>query len=505
MRIRRVFVPVMTIFALSLGLICLGENVLVIPVDDWETLDPAYLTLQRESAIAKYIYNGLVGWEYGGTEIVPDLAKSWEVSKDGLEYTFYLRQGVQWHKGYGELTAEDVKYSFDRILNPETKATLAHAYNMIDQVVVVDRYTVKIKLKYPFAPFLHRIAGYKADFIVKKEAVEKWGEDYGLHPVGTGPFEWISGDPRGDIVLKAFDQYFKGRPKADKVILRHIADPDVAVAAFDAGDLDMVQVPSPEVLERYLQDPNVEVSMSSGLNLNYIVLNNKMPPFNDIRVRRAICCAIDKKALFDTILKGIGTDLTGPVPASANFYEPDVTTYPYDPDKSKQLLAEAGYPNGFNTTLYTYVGRTSVDVCVAIQDQLKKVGISVDLKALEISAWADVVVTGTAPMVFMRITRPPDPDEFLTPVVLSTSDPQWNFGHYSNAAVDALVKAGAREADSEKRSQIYSWVQKIVTWDAPNIWLFSDVVATAYRPYIKGFKEDPFWNTIINEEVYIER
>lgn len=479
-----------------------GEKVIVIAIDDWKTLDPAYLTLQRESAIAKFIYNGLVGWKYGGTDIVPDLAASWEVSEDGLEYTFYLRKGVKWHEPeYGELTAFDVKYSFDRILDPATQAPLASAYAMIKTVEVIDLYTVKITLKYPFPGFLHRVAGYKADFIVKKEAIEKWGADYGLHPVGTGPFKWVSGDPRGDIILMAFDQYFKGRPRVDKVILRHIPDPDVAIAAFEAGDVDIVPVPSAVVLERFSRDPNVKLSSKPGLNMNYIVFNHNIPPFNDIRVRKAVLHAIDKKTLLDTVLKGLAVDLTGPLPASAMYYEPDVPSYEYNPQLSKELLAEAGYPNGFSTTLYTYVGRVSVDVCIAIQAMLKEVGIYVDVKVLEIAAWAEVVKTGTAPLAFMRITRPPEPDEFLKPVLLSTSFPAWNFGRYINPKVDELILAGASETDPGSRKAIYSQLQKIVVEDAANVWLFSDLVVTAYRPYIVGFEEDPFWNSLINEQV----
>jgi len=495
----------------TIGVVCLlavsvigAEKTLVIAIDDWKTLDPAYLTLQRESAIAKFVYNGLVGWEYGSTNIVPDLATSWEVSEDGTEYVFHLRHGVKWHDPeYGELTAFDVKYSFDRVLDPATQAPLAKSYAMIDRVEVVDPYTVKFILKYPFPGFLHRVAGYKADFIVKKEAVEKWGPDYGLHPVGTGPFKWVTGDPRGDIVLVAFDDYFKGRPKIDKVILRHIPDPDVAVAAFEAGDVDIVPIPNAVILERFQRDPNVRISTAVGLNLNYIVMNNAVPPFNDIRVRKAVLHAINKEELFDTILKGVAADLTGPLPASALYYDPNVPKYEYNPSLAKQLLAEAGYPNGFSTTLYTYVGRLSVDVCIAIQAQLRQVGINVDVKVLEIAAWAEVVKTGTTPMAFMRITRPPEPDEFLRPVVLSTSFPAWNFGRYVNPTVDALIEAGSKETDPQKRAKIYSEIQRLVVEDACNVWLFSDVVATAYRPFIVGFKEDPFWNTLINENVDI--
>jgi ABC-type transport system substrate-binding protein len=475
------------------------ESVIRWSCTDWKSMDPAFITLQNESSICMNIYSGLVKWKYGTTEIVPDLAESWDISKDGLVYTFHLRKGVKWQKGYGELTAQDVKYSFERILNPETKASLAKHYAIIKQIDAVDKYTVKMTLKEPYAPFLQRLIPYKAAGIVKKEAVEKWGDEYGLHPVGTGPFEWVSGDPRGNLVLKAFDDYYAGRSKLDKIIFIHVSEDPVAYAAFEGGDLDIVNVSDPEMMEKYRNDPNIEVQSISGLNLNYIIMNTRDKPFNDIRVRQAANHAVNKKAILETVLKGIGADLIGPVPASANYFEPDVETYPYDPEKAKKLLAEAGYPNGLKTTLYTYIGGPAVPVSTAIQDQLKKVGINAELKALEIAAWMDVVTTGTTPMSFMRITRPPDPDGFLLPVVHTKSDPQWNFGHYKNPKVNELIDEGRRVTDPAQRREIYSKLQKIVAEDVPNVWIFSNIIATAYRPSVKGFKLDALWNKLLYE------
>ena len=480
------------------------ETVIRWETTDWKTMDPAHITLMIESAMCMNIYSGLVKWKYGTVDIAPDLAESWDISEDGKVYTFRLRQGVQFHHGFGELTAEDVKYSFDRILDPKTAAALVKHYDIIDRTEVVDKYTVKLILKEPYAPFLQRLVPYKAAGIVKKAAVDKYGQEYGLNPVGTGPFEWVSGDPRGKMVLKAFDDYYAGRSKLDKIEFIHISEGPVAYAAFEGGDLDIVNVDDPEVLVNYKKDPKIQVQTASGLNLNYIILNVKEKPFNDIRVRQALNYAVDKKALLETVLKGIAADLIGPVPTSANFFEPDVPTYPYDPAKAKKLLAEAGYPEGFKTTLYTYIGGPAVPVSTAVQDMLKQVGVMAELKALEIAAWMDVVKTGTTPMSFMRLTRPPDPDGFLQPVVNSKSDPQWNFGHYQNPKVDELVEEGRRVSDPAERAKIYSRIQKLVADDCPNIWLFSNVVATANKPHVKGFKLDPLWNKLLYE-AYVEK
>jgi len=474
-----------------------SETIVRWAVSDWKNMDPAFVTLQNESSIVMNIFSGLVKWKYGTTELAPDLAQSWDISDDGTVYTFHLRQGVKWQKGFGEVTADDVKYTFDRILDPKTGAPLAKDYKIIKEVVVVDPLTVKMILKEPYSPFLQRLVPYKAAGIVKKEAVEKYGDQFTLNPVGTGPFEWVSGDPRGDMVLKAFDDYYEGKAKIDKVIFKHVAEMATAYAAFEAGDLDVVDVRDPEVLAQYQNDPDIVVETASGLNLNYIILDTSKKPFSDVRVRKAVSYAINKKALLETVLNGIGVDLTGPVPSSANFYDPDVEHFGFDPEKAKKLLTEAGYPDGFNTTLYTYIRGPAVPVSTAIQDQLKHVGIHIEIKALEIAAWMDVVTTGTTPMSYMRLTRPPDPDEFLLAVAYSKSDPQWNFGHYKNARVDQLIDEGRRVSDPKIRAGIYSEIQKLVVEDAPDVWIFSDIIATAHRPSLKGFKLDALWNKLL--------
>ena len=268
----------------------------------------------------------------------------------------------------------------------------------------------------------------------------------------------------------------------------------MAYAAFEGGDLDLVNVSDPDILARYQSDSDIVVETNSGTNLNYIPLLVSQPPFDDIRVRQAVQHAIDKQAILDTVLAGIGVELSGPIPMSTNFYEPNVTKYDYDPEQARQLLAEAGYPDGFDTNLYTYIGGPAVAVSTIIQDNLRQVGINAELRALEISSWSDIINQSNVPASYMRITRSSDPHEFLQVVALSESVPQWNFGRYSNPEVDKLIREGATESDPETRRKIYSEIQKLVVDDAAYVWIFSDVVATAHRPYVENFLLDPLWN-----------
>ena len=460
---------------------------------DWKSMDPAFVTGVLESYVVMNIYAALVQWEYGSMEIVPDLAESWEISNDGLVYTFMLRKGVQFHQGYGEVTAEDVKYSYDRILDPKTGAYLAKDYKMIKEVKVVDKYKVQFVLAEPYAPLLMRLTAFKAGGIVPKAAVEKFGKDFGLNPVGAGPFEWVKGNPRGDMVLKAFDKYYAGRAKIDGIVFPHIVDATTAYVAFESGDLNLVNVQDPEIFKKYQADPKIEMQTRPGLNINYLVMNNRDKPFNDLRVRQAVAHAIDKKALNDTVLKSLSTELTGPIPSDCSFYTADVKKYPFDPAKAKELLKEAGYPNGFETTLYTFIWGPAVDVVTAIQGMLAEVGIKAKIQADEPSANFEKVWTGNTPIAFFRLTRASEPNDYLQTQLAPDSFPQWNFGHYDNPEVNKLMKEGVNTADPAKRKEIYANIQKICIEELPNVWLYSDNVSVAYHPFIKGFKLDPLW------------
>lgn len=470
------------------------SNVLRWDTSDWDTFDPAYTNLQAESAISVNIFSGLVRWDEGTVDLVPDLATSWEISEDGSVYTFHLREDAYFHHGYGNVTAHDVKFSLDRIRNPETASVHFNNYAIIEEVNVLNDYTVEIVLERAYAPFMLLLVPYKAGSIISEAALNDRGSSFGDNPVGSGPFQWESGDPRGDIVLSAFDDYHGGRPQIDELVFTHISEEAVIHAAFQAGDLDIATVRDADVLAAYQADPSVVVHTNSGTNLNYITMNPSIAPFDDIRVRQAVLHAIDMEGILATVLSGIGAPLTGPVPTVANFYEPDVTHYEYDPEKSRELLAEAGYENGFSTTLFTYIGGPAVPVSTIVQDQLRQVGINVELRALEISAWAETTATSDVPMTFMRLTRSSDPHEFILPILHSESVPQSNYSRYNNPRVDELILEGSVETDDAARAAIYSELQKIIVDDAVAAWLFSDVVAVVTRPEVQGFKLDPLFN-----------
>jgi peptide/nickel transport system substrate-binding protein len=485
--------------AISVGIGCVAgpaiaqQKVVKWNNGDWKSMDPAFVTGVLESYVVMNIYAALVQWKYGSMEIVPDLAESWQISDGGLTYTFKLRKGVQFHKGFGEVTAEDVKYSYDRILNPATGAYLAKNYKMIKEVKVVDKHTVQLILGEPYAPLLMRLTAFKAGGIVPKAAVEKYGKKFGMNPVGAGPFEWVKGNPRGDMVLKAFDKYYAGKPKLDQIVFPHIVDATTAYVAFEAGDLDLVNVQDPEIFKKYKADPKIELQTRPGLNINYMVMNTRDKPFSDLKVRQAVAHAIDKKALINTVLKGLATELTGPVPTGCDYYTADVKKYPYDPAKAKALLKEAGYPNGFETTLYTFIWGPAVDVVTAIQGMLAEVGIKARIQADEPSANFEKVWTGKTPVAFFRLTRSSEPNAYLQTQLDPESFPQWNFGHYNNPEVNKLMKEGVQTAEPAKREKIYAELQKKIMEDLPNVWLYSDNVSVAYHPYIKGFKLDPLW------------
>ncbi|RLE95430.1 MAG: ABC transporter substrate-binding protein, partial [Thermoprotei archaeon] len=274
------------------------EKVLIIArTNKPSSLDPAYIVWTNDYAIGANIYSTLIGYKPGTREMYGDLAESWEVSENGTVYIFHLRKGVKFHKGYGELKASDVKFTFERILDPKTNARYPDFFKSIDHIEVIDDYTIKFVLKYPDSAFLTYIAPWRNSFIVSQKAVEELGKDFSFNPVGTGPFMFESWDSEtGDVVLVANPDYYGEKPKVDKVIYKVIEDPYTAYLALERGEVDIVTLDTSisGLLERAKSNPNIKVyEKISGGSLS-LTFNLKHPILKDVRVRRAIAYAINK-------------------------------------------------------------------------------------------------------------------------------------------------------------------------------------------------------------------
>jgi peptide/nickel transport system substrate-binding protein len=410
--------------------------------------------------------------------LVPWLAERWHTT-DNLNYTFFLRKGVRFHNGR-ELTAEDVKFVLDRARNPETKHPNVRQYEDIATIHVRDPYTVTLTLKRTNAMFLYNLAR-QGSVIYPREAVEQLKSQ----PIGTGPFvldRWDRGDR---VVLKRNpDYHVKGLPKLERVTFRFIPDSNAALAALQAGDIDVMAFGlGPESVEVVRRAPNLQLILGETTSDVILALNNSKKPFADVRVRRGITHAIDKGEVLRGAMFGLGRVLGSNVDPLNPYFVDMSKAVPHDVGRAKQLLAEAGYPNGFDTVLkvppqYPYTVRTG-EVLVG---QLAKAGIRVRLEQIEWGQWLD------------RIYKNADYD-----MTIIGHAEAWDAGNYANPKYyfrydsprfQAVFEESERTLDDKKRRELYVELQKIMADEAPVVWLYVYPRLVAAKKGVQGIWKD---------------
>ena len=411
-------------------------------------------------------------------KVVPWLAERWHTA-DNRNYTFFLKRGVRFHNGR-ELKAGDVKFVVDRAMNPETKHPYPRYYQSIGDIIVKDDYTITIALKETNANFLHNMAR-QGSVIYPREAVETLKST----PVGTGPFllqEWVRGDR---IVLKKNPEYHvKGLPRLDRVVIRFIGDPNAVQAALKAGDIDAsVFGLGPEHVADMKKDPRFQVLVGDTTNDIILAMNNSRKPYTDVRVRRAITHAINKPDLLKGVVFGMGKILGSNVDPLNPYYVDMAGAMPHDPARAKKLLADAGYPNGFDSVLkvspqYYYTVRNGE----IIVDQLRKVGVNVKIEQIEWSNWLS------------RVFREADYD--LTIIghaeswdAANYANPKYYFRYDSKNFQDVFRKSEVTLEDKARR-ELYAQLQKIMAEEAPVVWLYMNPRIVVAKKGLQGFWKD---------------
>ncbi|KUF09388.1 ABC transporter substrate-binding protein [Pseudoponticoccus marisrubri] len=483
-----------TLFAAATSVLALGAlslpaqaqtppGVLIVgQIAEPKSLDPAAVTAVNDFRILVNLYEGLVRYAPGTLEVEPHLATGWEVSEDGTVYTFTLREDVTFHDGT-PFDAEAVKFNFDRMLNEDHPYhdtgpfPLAFFFGSVESTEVVDTHTVRFTLSEPYAPFLSNLA-YPTGLIVSPAAVEANGADYGRNPVGTGPFtfaEWRSNEA---VVIERNAEYWGDPAGTEAVVFRPITDANTRVAEMLAGGIDlMVEVP-PTALGQF-QGDGFEVVEQAGPHVWFLILNAKEGPFADKRVRQAANYAINKEAIVNDVLEGTAEVAAGPTPpAFAWAYNEELDPYPYDPDRARELLAEAG-AEGAELTFYVTEGGSGmldpIPMGTAIQADLNAVGLDVSIETYEWNTFLGEVnpgLEGKADMAEMAwMTNDPDTLPYLA---LRTeawpSEGGFNSGYYSNPEVDRLLEQARVATDQAERARLYKEMQAIVQEDAP--WVF---------------------------------
>lgn len=430
------------------------------------TLDPHFAATNQELLINRNIYNALLKYKPDTTELTGDLATSWEMSPDGLTYTFKLRQDVDWQKGFGHFTANDVKASFDRVKAPETKSPFAGSIAMLKEVQVVDDYTVKFILSEPYAAFPQLLTNYRAGPIVNMKAVQQYGQDYAWNPVGTGPYQFESGTPKQEAIITANDKYFGGPPPIKRIITRTIPDQNAQVVGLENGQYDMLLIApdDPAVVDR-LQKENYVLDKFSRNLPEVLLMNLTVSPFDNLKVRQAIAYAVDRQQLIDLAWPGFGRPWYSPVPDGFVGTTTDVPHMEHDVAKAKQLLSDAGYPNGVDVTLNVYdVQKLASDV---LSEQLKQVGIRVTEEVLDQPTFIGRVVQNQGINFSLHCCqRQPDADIILSDMF----SPKYRGAIYiSHADLESDLAAARKELDPAKRQQMYVDLQKKIINDVDMI------------------------------------
>jgi peptide/nickel transport system substrate-binding protein len=459
-------------------------NVLVVgQIAEPGSLDPHVSTAANDFRIAVNLYDGLVRNTPGTLEIEPALATDWTISDDGLEYTFNLREGVTFHDGT-PFNAEAVKFNFDRMLDENHPFAetgpfpLAFYFSSVESVEVVDDLTVKFTLNEPFAPFMSNLAS-PSGLIVSPAAVEASGADFGRNPVGTGPFKFEEWQSNTSVVASRNEDYWDGAPSLEAVIFRPITDANTRVAEMLSGGIDVLLETPPDNVAQFRDDAAYEVVEAVGPHVWYVMLNAKEGPFADKLVRQAVNYAVNKESLVTDVLQGTADVSAGPIPPAFNWaYNEEVDPYPYDPEKAKELLAEAGAEGASLTFLVAEGGSGMLDpvpMGTAIQADLAAVGLDVEIQTYEWNTFLAEVnpgLEGKADMAEMAwMTTDPDTLPFLTlRTAAFPAEGGFNSSYYSNPEVDDLLDQARRATDQAERGELYKQIQAIVHEDAP--WLF---------------------------------
>lgn len=448
------------------------------------TLDPAIIEDGESAKVCDMIYDTLVQYRENTTDLEPALAETWTRSADALTWTFYLRDGIHFHDGT-PFNADAVVFSLSRPL------VLFRDFHdqFINQIIALDPLTVQIQLKMPYAPFISTLAGTSFS-IVSPAAIQNLGE----HPVGTGPFKFVRWEKGDKIVLNANNNYWTGKPALNCIIFRSIPDNAMRLAELQAGNLHIMEFPNPDEIPMIQSDPQLELLKQPSLNTGYLAMNMEKQPFDNLKVRLAINHAINKVDIVERLYHGLGIPAKNPIPPTLWSYDDSIEDYEYNPELAKQLLAEAGYPEGFETMLWSLpVPRPYIPDGMAlaeeIQSDLQNVGIKANIITDEWEAYLNKTATGEHDIAMLGwIADVADPDNFFYSLlsIPNAEKPAYNISFYRNEelqmildrarmSTDADIQAlqdidmgrGEVVTDRDVRIRLYQKAQAIVHRDAP--------------------------------------
>ncbi|MFD1736979.1 glutathione ABC transporter substrate-binding protein [Bacillus salitolerans] len=474
-----------------------GGELIIAVLSDATQLDPHKGTDVPSANVYGKIFDNLVVQDEN-MDIQPALATEW-TKLDDLTWEFKLREGVTFHDGE-PFNAEAVKKSIERVLDPELASPRASLFKMISEIKVVDEFTIQFVTEYPFAPLLANFAHYSGG-IISPKAIAENGDDLNQNPAGTGPFKFDSWTPGAEIRLVTNKDYWGDIPKVDSVVFKVVPEDATRIAMVETGEAHIAEpVPVTEI-ERIEASSTMKLYRNPALGIDYIGFNLQKEPFDDVRVRQAINLAIDTDMILQGVYNNVGTPATAPMGPGVWGHNPDLEGWGYDIEEAKKLLKEAGFENGFKTTIWTNDNKARMDVAEVVQSQLKGIGVEVEIKVVEWGAYLEATSNGEHDMFILgwsNMTGDADYNQYF----LFHTEAQGEVGNrsfYSNPRVDELIDLGRQESDPEKRLAYYKEAQEIEMEEAPMVFLRNDEDVVALGKNVEGYWMHPAGSYMIND------
>jgi peptide/nickel transport system substrate-binding protein len=482
---------------------------------DTDRLDPPAMTAQEGFIADTAMYEGLVKYKSGGTDVEPALAEKWDVSADGLTVIFHLRQGVKFHDG-SPLTAEAVAFSFDRSINKDNPLykdaqgdyggfPFVDTYigNAVAKVEATGAMDVKFTLKQKYSPLLSNLA-IPPGFIISMEALKKSGKGINEAPVGTGPFKFVEWKKDDHITVEAFDGYWGKKPQIQRIVFQPVPEASVRALKIQRGEGDLAWPFDPKDADSLRGKADTDVLEQAGLNVNYADFNLQMPEWQNKSLRQALNYAVNKQELADKLYSGAGVPETGVLPPTSWAYSQDIKGYPYNPDMAKQLLKDAGY-TGQTLTMWAYTVPRGYNpqgskLAEAIQQYFDDVGVKSEIKTEE---WAQFRVDRRAGKFGLEFNGwqadTGDPENFLGVFFHSDNKGSTNTSFYSVPEIDQLLNQANQETDVAKRKDLFNQAEKRIVDDAPWIFIGHMKQQVAMRKRVKGFVMQPTYIYYFND------
>jgi peptide/nickel transport system substrate-binding protein len=440
---------------------------------DPSTMDPHMHAENFTFAVVHNVFDHLVKRTVKDGQLAhePALATSW-TNVNPTTWEFKLRRGVKFHNGE-DFNAEAVKFSIERVLNPDQKARWRWAFVDIERVETPDPYTVRIITKRPFPTLITNLA-YAMPILPPKYVKEKGDQFIATRPVGTSAFKVVRWRKDDELVLEANEQFWGGAPKIKTLIFKPIPEESSRIAALMGGQVDIARNVPPSLIKQIESNPKLRVAKaSSGLNIHFTLDTLVDGPMKDARVRQAINYGVDKDAIIKSVLEGNGNPVGSPLTPVMFGYDANVKPYPYDPERAKKLLADAGFPQGISITLNAPSGRYLKDkeVAEAISGQLAKVGIKAQVVTHEWGSYVTKWPDGLSPMYMLGWAGTWDADGIMFPLLRSGQ----RFARYNNPEFDRLIELGRTTLDTNERKKIYSQASKLAHDDATWLFLWNNV------------------------------